>query len=321
LREIKEMRRRGFTIIELLVVIAVIGVLVGLLLPAVQAAREAARRMQCTSNLKQIGLALQSYHEAVGTLPPGRKGWGWGTWQLFALPYMEQQPLYNAYNQLGDSLNDVTLDSLLLYMGPVNETVTTTRLMVFTCPTASPNAPLEDVTSHNYGCNYGNTDIYADPDLNGVVFAGAPFGDIGADPTNLTSGTRTVGFAQILDRTSNTMLVAELVQGQGADLRGFTWYGPTSGYTAYLGPNSLLPDTLTEPGQCVYPFSTNPPCVWSTPQNELPVVMTSRSLHPGGVYVLMADGSAHFVKNQVSLQVWRALSTTQGAEIISGDSY
>ena len=81
------MRRRGFTIIELLVVIAVISLLVALLLPAVQAAREAARRAQCANNLKQIGLALQTYNDAFGTLPPGRKGWGWGTWQLFVLPY------------------------------------------------------------------------------------------------------------------------------------------------------------------------------------------------------------------------------------------
>jgi Protein of unknown function (DUF1559) len=107
-------------------------------------------------------------------------------------------------------------------MGPANETITTTRLMVFTCPTASPNAPLEEVTSHNYGCNYGNTDIYADPILNGVVFARAPFDDIGADPTNPSSGTLTVNFAQITDGASNTILAAELVQGQGPDLRGFS---------------------------------------------------------------------------------------------------
>jgi prepilin-type N-terminal cleavage/methylation domain-containing protein/prepilin-type processing-associated H-X9-DG protein len=315
------MRRQAFTIIELLVTIAIIGVLVALLLPAVQSAREAARRVQCANNLKQIGLAMVSYHDSVGTLPPGRKGWGWGTWQMFVLPFMEQQPLYNAYNQLGDSLNDVTLDSLLLYMGPANETVTTQRLAVFTCPTAAPNAPLEEVTSHNYGCNYGNTDLYADPKLNGVVFGGAPFGDIGADPTQPNSGTPAVAFARITDGTSRTMLAAEQVQGQGADLRGFTWYGPTSGFTAYIGPNSPLPDILQEQSQCVYPFSTNPPCTWNTPQDDLPVYLASRSLHPGGVNVVLADGSVRFVRNQVNLTVWRALSTTQGGEIISEDAY
>jgi prepilin-type N-terminal cleavage/methylation domain-containing protein/prepilin-type processing-associated H-X9-DG protein len=315
------MRRQGFTIIELLVTIAIIAVLVALLLPAVQSAREAGRRIQCTSNLKQVALAMLNYHDAVGTLPPGRKGWGWGTWQIFVLPYIEQQPLYNAYNQLGDSINDVTLDSLLLYMGPVNETVTTERLAVFTCPTDTPNAPLEDVTSHNYGCNYGNTDIYADPNLNGVVFGGAPFGDIGADPTHPNSGTQTVRVASIIDGTSHTMLAAEVVEGQGADLRGFTWYGPNSGFTSYLGPNSTQPDVLTEQSQCVYPFSANPPCTWNTVQDDVPVYFASRSRHPGGVNVVLADGSVRFIKNQVNLAVWRALSTTQGREIISDDAY
>jgi prepilin-type processing-associated H-X9-DG protein len=303
------------------VTIAIIAILIALLLPAVQSAREAARRVQCANNLKQISLAMLAYHDAVGTLPPGRKGWGWGTWQMFILPYMEQQPLYNAYNQLGDSLNDVTLDSLLLYMGPVNETVTTQRLAVFTCPTATPNAPVEGVTSHNYGCNYGNTDIHADPNLNGVVFGGAPFGDIGADPTHPNSGTRSVALARILDGTSVTMLAAELIQGQGADLRGFTWYGPTSGFTTYIGPNSLLPDVLPEQPQCVYPWSTNPPCTWNTVDDNVPELLGSRSLHPGGVNVALADGSMHFIKNTCNLAVWRALSTTQGGEIISGDAY
>jgi prepilin-type N-terminal cleavage/methylation domain-containing protein len=151
------MRRNGFTLIELLVVFAIIAILVALLRPGVQAGREAARRMQCTNNLKQIGLAMCNYQAAVSTLPPGRKGWGWGTWQMYILPYLEQPALYNTYNQMGNSLNDVTLDSLLLYMGPVNSTVTTVRLNILTCPSDVPNAPLEEVASHNYACNYGNT--------------------------------------------------------------------------------------------------------------------------------------------------------------------
>jgi prepilin-type N-terminal cleavage/methylation domain-containing protein len=314
--------RRGFTLIELLVVLAIIAVLIALLLPAVQAARAAAWRARCLNNLRQIGLAMNNYHEAFGTLPPGQKGWGWGTWQLFTLPYLEQQSLYNAYNQFGDSLNDITLDSLLLYQGPANTTVTTTRLATLTCPTAQPNSPLNDVTSHNYACNYGNTDLYQDSNLQGVAFGGAPFHDIGADPTGRQRGQRTVSFAEILDGTSSTLLAAEVIQGQGADLRGFTWYGPTSGFNTYLAPNSGLPDVLENPAYCVYPLGTNPPCATALSTGDQTYVLAARSLHPGGgVMVLLADGSCRFVRNQINLAVWRALGTTRGGEVIDGSSY
>jgi prepilin-type N-terminal cleavage/methylation domain-containing protein len=229
--------RRAFTLIELLAVIAIIGVLVALLLPAVQAAREAARRIQCTNNLKQIGLAMSGYHEAMGTLPPGMKGWGWGTWQMFVLPYVEQQPLFNAYNQLGDSRNDVMTSGLLGYMGPANLTVTQTRINTLTCPSDYPNAPRGGVTSHNYACNFGSTDIAQDPFIGGVTFGGAPFTNIGADPTGQVKGQPTVGFNAFQDGTSSTLLAAEVVQGQGNDLRGFSWYGPSSTFNAYLAPN------------------------------------------------------------------------------------
>src|SRR4051812_27324764 len=105
-------RHRGFTLIELLVVIAIIAVLIALLLPAVQSAREAARRAQCVNNLKQVGLACMNYESTLGCLPPGTKGSLWGTWMLFALPFAEQQALYNAWNAMGDNSNGSTTSGL-----------------------------------------------------------------------------------------------------------------------------------------------------------------------------------------------------------------
>ena len=93
--------RRGFTLIELLVVIAIIAVLIALLLPAVQSAREAARRIQCTNNLKQIGLAMHNYHSSHNSFPPGYVSWGWGTWYIFTLPWIEGGTVYNSWNQSG----------------------------------------------------------------------------------------------------------------------------------------------------------------------------------------------------------------------------
>src|SRR5262249_24576202 len=129
------MRRhhRGFTLIELLVVIAIIAVLIALLLPAVQSAREAARRAQCTNNLKQIGLAMHNYESTNGTLPPGVKGCCWGTWLVFILPYVEQGPLFNAWNSTGNDRTALT-DGDFRYWGATNTTVTYSRVAAYYCP-------------------------------------------------------------------------------------------------------------------------------------------------------------------------------------------
>ncbi len=125
--------RRGFTLIELLVVIAIIGVLIALLLPAVQAAREAARRAQCVNNLKQIGIALHNYHDTQNSLPWGDGPDEWNQWSSMALmlSYFEQSALYNAANFSLSCLND-------LYGTQANVTVTMTRLNVFLCPSCPP---------------------------------------------------------------------------------------------------------------------------------------------------------------------------------------
>ena len=132
--------KRGFTLIELLVVIAIIAVLIALLLPAVQAAREAARRAQCTNNLKQIGLAMHNYVSSMTTLPPGKLGCCFGTWQMFMLPYLEQGALANAYNFNGNQAMETVIDSgrTLRYSGAANVTATSSRLSALTCPSDTP---------------------------------------------------------------------------------------------------------------------------------------------------------------------------------------
>ena len=151
--------RLGFTLVELLVVIAIIGILVGLLLPAVQAAREAARRMQCSNNLKQIGLAVHNYMSASKeTLPIGSWHGTQGTWLLGLLPYIEQSAMFGQYVNSGGVEGFRT--GGIRYGDVVNRVVTTKQLSAYTCPsdqvTANPNI-ISGITFHNYVANYGNT--------------------------------------------------------------------------------------------------------------------------------------------------------------------
>src|SRR3954447_16397351 len=127
--------RRGFTLIELLVVIAIIAVLIALLLPAVQSAREAARRSQCINNLKQIGLSMHNYESSNSSLPYGQKGCCWGTWILPTLAGIEQQSLYNAWNFTGDAKwSGSAMDANFRYSGATNVTVSSSRINTLMCP-------------------------------------------------------------------------------------------------------------------------------------------------------------------------------------------
>ncbi len=321
-------KRPGFTLIECLVVVAIIAVLIALLLPAVQAAREAARRIQCVGHLKQIALGMHQYHDIHGTLPPGKKGCCWGTWLVFVLPQLEQQNLYNAYNVSGDNRPGLPTgyDLDLRYFGVANRTVTSTRLAVYLCPSDGTNAPLEVTTngvsmactSQNYAGNFGNT-LQIQDDLPTVRFGGAPFGDVGSPLADQSRPPRpTVSLRYFADGTSTTLLLSEVVVGQGADLRGFSWWGDAAGFETYLTPNSKSPDVLSDQDYCQNQ-PPNPPCIATSP--ALTDVYAARSRHAGGVNAAFADGSVHFIKDSIQPKTWQSLSTTRGNELIAGDSY
>jgi prepilin-type N-terminal cleavage/methylation domain-containing protein/prepilin-type processing-associated H-X9-DG protein len=326
-------RRQGFTLIELLVVIAIIAILIGLLLPAVQKVREAAARMSCTNNLKQIALANMNYESSYGVFLPGvgKNGCCWGTWMIPILPYVEQDNLFKFYVNFGG------LDPLPRYTGGPNANVSSTRLKTFTCPSDTPQS-WGRWTKHNYVLNAGNTTFYqvalplgcAVGSAGCTPFLGAPFGwyansNLVNDspfpytfpPTDPSKGTmgQPRKIAEISDGTSNTMMASEALQGRGSDLRGFTWWGGAAGFTAYLPPNSTLPDVITG-GICVSTINPLMPCT-TTSTPSFPRLMGARSLHTGGLNVAMCDGSVHFVPNGIDINVWRAMSSSQGGEVFT----
>jgi prepilin-type N-terminal cleavage/methylation domain-containing protein/prepilin-type processing-associated H-X9-DG protein len=325
-------RNRGFTLIELLVVIAIIAVLIALLLPAVQAAREAARRTQCVNNMKQLGLAMHNYHDSAGSFPIGamgvrslapggvypdgtKVGNARRTWLPMLLPYLEQGTVSNTYN------------FSLIFNSFANTTAMLAQLNVLACP-SDPNVGSIEQTpgrrQYNYCVNWGNTTwyqnmsttynptvgIYPAGSSQSVPFLGAPF-----------TMDKSVGVTGITDGTSNTVLMAEVkigadIAGGMQDHRGDLWNDDyqCAMFTAFTPPNTPFPDYLS--GDCNYPYQNNPPC-----QVKAPYFSASRSYHPGGVNVLMADGHVQFIKNSIAYTTWRMVCSSQGGEVLSADSY
>jgi prepilin-type N-terminal cleavage/methylation domain-containing protein/prepilin-type processing-associated H-X9-DG protein len=321
-------RARGFTLIELLVVIAIIGVLIALLLPAVQAAREAGRRIQCVNNLKQIGLGMQNHHDVQGTLPWGAKNSPAQSWTMLVLPYLEQVPLYNAAN-LGQAS-----------ISFINSTVIQSKITIFNCPSDplsgtmwnSSSTTVPSRAKGDYIVNWGNSD-YEQNMTPTDSFAPADLGSFGSVTAlrgpfrvnNTTTAITPFAFKDITDGTSTSMMASEIrivsdFSGK-SDSRGDVWSGTTKcGYmfTAATAPNSTIVDQLDGTGGCPNPKS-NPPCFQASgAQREF---NAARSYHSGGVDVLFCDGSVKFVKNTINLATWRALSTMSGSEVITADAY
>ncbi|WZO98160.1 DUF1559 domain-containing protein [Isosphaeraceae bacterium EP7] len=318
--------RRGFTLIELLVVISIIAVLIALLLPAVQSAREAARRIHCVNNLKQLGLSLHTYHDVNNRFPMGSQGLNPLTglypagyyrhpFVVSLLPYYEQLTLFNSYNF-----------AVALFEDPANDTTRMMRINVYDCPSdaqvyfARPNQAPIDVKG-SYGPNWGRNNLLVQGAVGSAVSA------TGASPFFLSYGA---SLAEITDGTTNTLAMLEMLQTttpvalspgsatQVLDRRGRIWNDGGGCYqvTTKQGPNSRLPDLSAcgdDPGR-------NAPCV-NNPGAFSIQFITSRSRHPGGVNSLLCDGAVRFVKNSVNLEVWGGLSSRAGGEIISADAY
>ncbi len=310
----------AFTLVELLVVIAIIGILIALLLPAVQAAREAARRVRCSNNLRQLGLALQCYHEESLCFPPGAiwKDWMYGptrvNFLVHLLPYVEESTIYDMIDwqeQMYDTL----------YWG-VNVEAFEQGQPVLLCPSDGYGGT--HVVHPVTGQRWPRTNYLG-------IFNGFQIGDLGV-PLRWTTtprppirpaffdGNRVTRFKDITDGSSHTMAMAEGLSGGENYYRGLAWSDQPCGAALYseLGPNSKLPDRCFPLWfWCENLPARNRPAVWGDGLET--DTCGARSMHPGGVQVLLGDGSCRFVNEKIALATWRALATIAGGEIISGD--
>jgi prepilin-type N-terminal cleavage/methylation domain-containing protein len=304
--------RRGFTLVELLVVIAIIGILIALLLPAVQAAREAARRAQCTNNLKQMGLGLMNYHDAFKHFPPGGvtiaapftaytplnlscpappcdHGWG-----VFLLSYIEQEALAEKY------------DWTVSFTNNVNDAVTRQQLPVFQCPSCPK--PNRTGTSQRACSDYAVMATIEIPLRNSGLVDNVPIWT-GIMP-GLSNGPpiiRPVRMNDILDGTSNTLCIVEDAirpeewrRGKFISATGVAG-APWADRQNNIGLDGRTADGVTQPGPCAINCSN---------REEV------YSFHPAGANVVCADGSVHFLRQDISIRIMARLVTRAGGEAV-----
>jgi prepilin-type N-terminal cleavage/methylation domain-containing protein len=300
----KQRTRSAFTLIELLVVIAIIGVLIGFLLPAVQQAREAARRMACTNNLKQLGLAMHSHHDAKKKLPAGyvspgvaaadpsssetTKGYAWG---LLILPYLEENTVFAAIDQ---SLAAAAL------------------LNIYRCPTDAPPATFEvnnggsvTLPSSNYAAILGWNNVSTEAGQgNGVFFRNSE-----------------IRFKHITDGLSKTICVGERKHiheffDQGPYDANTTWYAAVPGVNRNAGM-AMMPMKTEGPGSLVLGHVGQSGMMAGKTPNHTNHIVHFSSSHYGGVVFLLCDGSTHFVADDISYELFKALGTRSFGDQVS----
>jgi prepilin-type N-terminal cleavage/methylation domain-containing protein/prepilin-type processing-associated H-X9-DG protein len=331
--------RSAFTLIELLVVIAIIAVLIGLLLPAVQSARESARRIQCTNNLKQLGLGLHNYHNTFNRFPSALtyiagSPWiptGIGSPEAAIMPYLEQQNLQNLLDP----------NQAWIYVSP---TVAQMTLSVFMCPSDTGPSPYHypffDAWGLPVGSTFGSDSYGLNKGLNDACCEGPGLGPV---PTTALSGLFDFNtfrqIVQVQDGTSNTFMMGEaaggfpichgigcstpypndlsvhfwLVGGHSQPpwvLQGFVYSGNKCSTVERLNkvPVTDAVHDVSQTFNCTPSFLGGPH--WVT---------NFRSFHPGGANFLYVDGSVRWIKQTIGMPTYRALSTIQGGEIVSGE--
>jgi prepilin-type N-terminal cleavage/methylation domain-containing protein len=317
---------QGFTLVELLVVITIIGILIALLLPAVQAAREAARRMQCTNNAKQVALAMHLYHDSAGQFPPGYGYYsskngpkGLWPWSVRLFPYMEQPALtgvmmrsHTGYKSGWDYPPGGTGALPPSTLLPVFET----NISTWQCPSDATVA-----LRYNEGYKLGSTAArYARLSFAACTGIGRTEGTVvppsklltGLGPNERVQGVFDLNYgaaiAQIHDGTSNTTLVSEMIGGHVSSLRGVQAFYQGPLFMADHCPNDGTPDLMYWCDD-----EDKPTCISASGQA---LVQISRSMHPGGVVVTLCDGSARFVSDTVDLRTWQFLATPAGGEVV-----